>query len=345
MFTFSFPCSKRRVSMEDLSRQWSCLSLSEKEGDDICFKQDRCRQEFIIAALFLTRRALNMDAVGRTFKPLWRAQNGFKISNEGGNKVLFVFDKEEEVDRILSTGPWSFDKSLVVLQRYKRHSALEDLSFDKVAFWVQVHNIPISYRTRSVAEDICDGIRRVDRTTDISECECGNYIRVKVTIDVFQPLCRGRVIRLEDNEKVWVTFRYERLPNFCYWCGCLDHGDKECDLWIQSKGNPQKSSQQYGSWLRATSPGASKGNVIRVSGYYEDRKENLSSRWQRTEKQRPSPMTTPAAANTIEKESEDMEADIGEIPKSNMAEPTFPRKAQSQFPKITKIMGFPLLKN
>ena len=56
-----------------------------------------------------------MDAVGRTFKPLWRAQNGFKISNEGGNKVLFVFNKEEEVDRILSTGPWSFDKSLVVL--------------------------------------------------------------------------------------------------------------------------------------------------------------------------------------------------------------------------------------
>ena len=175
--------------MEDLSRQWSCLSLSEKEGDDICFKQDRRRQEFIIAALFLTRHALNMDAIGRTFKPLWRSQNGFKISNEGGHKVLFVFDKEEEVHRIMSTGPWSFDKSLVVLQRYERHFALEDLSFDKVVFWVQVQNIPISYRTRSVAEDICDGIGRVDRTTDTLECECGNYIRVRVTIDVFQPLC------------------------------------------------------------------------------------------------------------------------------------------------------------
>ena len=175
--------------MEDLSRQWSCLSLSEKEGDDICFKQDRRRQEFIIAALFLTRHALNMDAISRAFKPLWRSQNGFKISNEGGHKVLFVFNKEEEVDRIMSTGLWSFNKSLVVLQRYERHFALEDLSFDKVVFWVQVQNIPISYRTRSVAEDICDGIGRVDRTTDTLECGCGNYIRVRVTIDVFQPLC------------------------------------------------------------------------------------------------------------------------------------------------------------
>ena len=177
-----------------------------------------------------------MEAVGRTFKPLWRSQNGFKISNEGGHKVLFVFDKEEEVERILSSRPWSFDKSLVVLQRYERHVALDDLNFDKVSFWVQVHNIPISYRTRSVAEDICEAIGVVDRSPDTSECECGNYIRVRVTIDVFQPLCRGRIIKLEDNDKVWVTFKYERLPNICYWCGCLDHGDKECDLWIQSKG-------------------------------------------------------------------------------------------------------------
>ena len=155
------------------------------EGDDINFKKDRCQQEFIIVALFLTQRAHNMDTVGKTFKPLWQSYNGFKISNEGGHKVLFVFDKEEEVNRIMSSGPWSFDKSLVVLQRYERHSLLEDLSFDKVSFWVQVHNIPISCRNRLVAEDICDAIGMVDRSIDISKCECGSYIRVRVTIDVF----------------------------------------------------------------------------------------------------------------------------------------------------------------
>ena len=132
---------------------------------------------------------------------------------------------------------------------------------------------------------------------------------------------------MEDNEKVWVTFRYERLPNICYWCGCLDHGDEECDLWIQSKGTLQKSSQQYGSWLRATSSGASKGNVIRVSSYYEDRKENLSSCWRRTEKQRLNPMTTPVTASSTEKETQDMEASIGEFPKSNAAESTIPKES------------------
>ena len=56
-----------------------------------------------------------MDAVVRTFKPLLRVDNGFTVSNEGAHKVLFSFDSREDVDRILSREPWSFDKSLAVL--------------------------------------------------------------------------------------------------------------------------------------------------------------------------------------------------------------------------------------
>lgn len=71
---------------------------------------------------FLTRRALNTDAVARTFKPLWKAENGFTVSNEGEHKVLFIFDNEADVDHILSTEPWSFDKSLVVLEKFDRNT-------------------------------------------------------------------------------------------------------------------------------------------------------------------------------------------------------------------------------
>ena len=163
-----------------------------------------------------------MDAVARNFKHLWRAPNGFKISNEGEHRVLFTFDHKEDVDRILASEPQSFDKSLVVLQRYDKHSPLEDLSLDKTSFRVQVHNISISYRNRLVIEDICEAIGLADHLTADLESEGGSYIRIRVTLDVFQ-LCRGRIIKLKEGEKVWVNFRYECLPNLCYWCGCLDH--------------------------------------------------------------------------------------------------------------------------
>ena len=216
------------------------------------------------------------------------------------------------MDRILSTEPWSFDKSLVVTQSFDRNSSVEELSFDKVSFWVQVHNIPIRYRNRSVAEDICDSIGQVHRSAKNSEGGGGSYMRVQVTLDVYQPLCRGMVIKLEEGEKIWVSFKYERLPNIYYWCGCFNHGDKDCDIWIQSKGTLQVSSQQFGAWLRAPPAASTNSKVIQVSGYYENRKENISTQRRKAEKQRPIPIPAPARETQAEKETGDTKAEISE---------------------------------
>ncbi|MBA0693003.1 hypothetical protein Goari_010519, partial [Gossypium aridum] len=33
---------------------------------------------------------------------------------------------------------------------------------------------------------------------------------------------------VDSQEKVWVSFKYENLPIFCFGCGRLGHGVKEC---------------------------------------------------------------------------------------------------------------------
>ena len=53
----------------------------------------------------MTSRVLNMEAVGRTFKQLWRSVNGFRIRNLGDHKVLFVLDNSSDVERIMSSEP------------------------------------------------------------------------------------------------------------------------------------------------------------------------------------------------------------------------------------------------
>jgi hypothetical protein len=66
--------------------------------------------------------------------------------------------------------------------------------------------------------------------------------------------------------KGWVAFRYERLPNFCYWCGCLDHGEKDCDVGLQQRQSSDKKEYQFGAWLRATSDHPPYKTVVIVPG-------------------------------------------------------------------------------
>ena len=66
--------------MDDLTQSWSCLSLLEREGPGCNLSNDDQNSDYSIIARFLTKRALNMDVIARTFNPLWRARNGFKIT-------------------------------------------------------------------------------------------------------------------------------------------------------------------------------------------------------------------------------------------------------------------------
>ena len=66
------------------------------------------------------------------------------------------------MDKILLREPWSFDKYLVILQRYEIDTLIHDPVFDKVSLWVQVHDILVRYLNRGVVVDLCDVVGEVD---------------------------------------------------------------------------------------------------------------------------------------------------------------------------------------
>ena len=76
--------------MDDLTQSWNRLTLSDKEGPGCCLLDDDSRQKFSIVAMCLTRRAINMEVIAKTFNSLWRAKNGFKIQSFGDHKFLFI---------------------------------------------------------------------------------------------------------------------------------------------------------------------------------------------------------------------------------------------------------------
>ena len=128
--------------------------------------------------------------------------------------------------------PWSFDRHTVVFQRYDMSTPINELEFDRVSFWIQIHNLPYSLLTTDVAISFGESIGKVYIPKDTTEMRRGNFMRVRVTINISKPLCRGRRVMFDENNDGWVSFMYERLPNICYWCGHLTHDDKDCGIWL-----------------------------------------------------------------------------------------------------------------
>lgn len=74
-------------------------------------------------------------------------------------------------------------------------------------------------------------------------------MRIRVGIDVNRPLQRKLKLRKNGGDWAWVTFKYERLYTFCYFCGCVGHSEKFCMKAIESENPPNELL--YGPWLRA----------------------------------------------------------------------------------------------
>ena len=115
------------------------------------------------------------------------------------------------------------------------------------------------------AIELGESLGEVSETENPKELARNDFVCVKVEMDMSKPLCWGRKIEIgEDNER-WVSFKYEKLPNFGYWCGLVSHDEKECEKWLIGRGSGSEESQGYGAWLRATPYNLGKSSFMIVS--------------------------------------------------------------------------------
>lgn len=170
---------------------------------------------------------------------------------------------------------------------------------------MQIHDIYVRFMNREVAEELGSVIAEVDKTTELSKMEGGSFMRIRVRIDITLPLCRGRIITLEGGFEEWVKFKCERLPNICYKCGCLNHSDKTCDLWIDSDGTLSPDNQEYGPWIRASSTPNPPRSLVVVPGYYAARKKK--SQATKSPCKPPSTMVVPGVESSSMNQMENMD--------------------------------------
>uniref|UniRef100_A0A803L0T6 CCHC-type domain-containing protein n=1 Tax=Chenopodium quinoa TaxID=63459 RepID=A0A803L0T6_CHEQI len=77
-------------------------------------------------------------------------------------------------------------------------------------------------------------------------------MRIKVKVDIRKPLRRGLFISTGGSKPKWIVIKYERLGDFCFSCGKLNHIDKDCIAEDEDEEEGCEVVYQYGAWLRAS---------------------------------------------------------------------------------------------
>ena len=88
---------------------------------------------------------------------------------------------------------------------------------------------------------------------------------MRVQIDATKKLIHGKRITIEGGESRWVQFKYERLPNFCYRFGLLNHAHKDCPT-SSVNGQTVEEGLQYGAWFRGDPYGRIQKELVKYGG-------------------------------------------------------------------------------
>jgi hypothetical protein len=243
---------------DELERLCSKVSLTEgeKEGihvmeGDVAIGREmgtRC----LVGKLW-TERPANKEAFKTVFSRIWRLAKTVVFKELQDNLWLFEFEEEDDKNRVMAGRPWSFDRHILVLKEFDGHCPPSQMIFMHSPIWIQIHDMPLLCMTKGVGSKIGDSLGELEDVDVAGDgVGWGRCLRIRVSIDLSKPLERGRALVL-GGKSHWVHFKYEKLPLFCFLCGCIVHGQKGCPAVLQQRMSISDKEKKWGAWLRADS--------------------------------------------------------------------------------------------
>jgi len=79
-------------------------------------------------------------------------------------------------------------------------------------------------------------------------CAADKSINFQVDVDVTKLLRRGMKVMMK-GKPIWISFKYVKLPEFCYGCGRLVH---ILSIYEEAKEVDEDSDLPYGDWLHGS---------------------------------------------------------------------------------------------
>jgi hypothetical protein len=180
---------------------------------------------------------------------IWRPVKKVSIIQADDDRFLFQFRHRLDATKVLDEGPWLYDNYNLVVERIAPGTVSATVNLNFLDIWVQVHNLSFGLIQSRTGHGIGHFLGELKVYDDRNTLH-SSYMRLKVRINVTEPLKKEWQVRVRDGSYVTCYFKYEKLGDFCYLCGILGHTDKSCPRLFEMEQDD--GHREWGEWLRPT---------------------------------------------------------------------------------------------
>ena len=201
---------------------------TEEDLDDVVFEEEIPApvedNRWLLIAKVNTDREFSNYWFFKNMRSAWDLAQDMKTKTLEDNLFILKFSCLGDWEKVTQGGPWNFRGSDVLFAPYDgfmKPSAIELNSFD---IWIQIHDLPFGYR--GMIKSLSAKVGKFVHAELPSDDFAGNFFRVRVTLDVRNPLKNHVSLSRAGKREIFLV-KYERLPKWCAVCGMLGHTYKE----------------------------------------------------------------------------------------------------------------------
>lgn len=231
---------------EDLANLWNDLTLTDVETCTIKADPEKLINPInALVGRLAVRKFASLYDIEKGLRSAWDVKTPLEITQIGDNLYIFELVDKKICDRIYNRQPWTFRGSLLLLDRFRGDEKPEDINLQTTPVWIQAHGLQLRAMSRDMGEKLGNLLGEViDVRSDYDGVAMGRCVKIRDILDVNKLFCRWTTMDIE-GDICRVIFRYEKIVDLCFYCGRLNHLDKDCNY------IPANRKRFYGSWMRA----------------------------------------------------------------------------------------------
>ena len=198
---------------------------------------------FSLIGKLLSTRSFNGSAVQEIVSKAWNPKRTIKVTPTGKNIFIFGFELESDMQQVFYKWPWTIKGAHLILKEWCPDLAWDEVDFNWSTFWIQVHGVPRSWKSKDNLVHIGTEAGNV-KEVELNEENVhlwNRFIRVRIDVEVSRPLKSGIFLPRKGLKDLWIGLKYEKLPDLCFKCGIMGHESKFCGCL------PSTLSNEHGS--------------------------------------------------------------------------------------------------